>query len=160
MDKPYDFSQLMAIINQRIKQVTGISVIEANSVGPEPAYPFFTWSFVTSHTDIGITDNLDEEVFESSIMFEAHSQKTTEATNLANWVRKLVQTDSFDQLGSANNFYVIDTGDVTDTNNIISVQVERRAGVQVNLRIKDSFHDDVPEMTSVQINSSDNTEEG
>jgi len=149
MEQSYDYAKLMAVIIKGIKEQTGVTCIEANSTGKIPPYPFFTWDFITAHQSIGFTDNVDEEVFEASIMFEAHAQQTTQALNLASQVRKLFETNYFDTLSADNNFYVIDTGDITDTNNAISMQVERRAGVQVNLRIKDSFHDDVPEIKMI-----------
>lgn len=161
MEQPYDYASLMTVIIKGIKEQTGVMCIEANSIGKMPPYPFFTWDFITSHQDIGFTDNVDEEVFEASIMFEAHTQQTTQALNLASQVRKLFETNYFDTLSADNNFYVIDTGDITDTNNAISIQVERRAGVQVNLRIKDSFHDDVPEIKMINpATDSDTNKEG
>lgn len=152
MQQPYDYSQLMAVICKAIKDKTGTPCVEANSVGPKPNYPFFTWDFVNAHQDIGSTDNTDEEVFEASIMFEAHSESATQALNLASWVRKLFATEYMDQLSAQNSFYVIERGDITDTNNIISVQIERRAGVQVDLRIKDTFKDDITPIETIELN--------
>lgn len=161
MEQPYDYASLMTVIIKGIKEQTGVMCIEANSVGKMPPYPFFTWDFVTAHQDIGFTDNVDEEVFETSIMFEAHTQKTTEALNLASQLRKLFETNYFDTLSADNSFYVIDVGDITDTNNAISLQVERRAGIQVNLRIKDSFRDNVPAIEDINPDTdTDSNKEG
>ena len=161
MEQPYDYAKLMAVIKKGIKEQTGVTCIEANSTGKMPPYPFFTWDFVSAHQDIGFTDNVDEEVFEASIMFEAHTQKTTEALNLASQLRKLFETNYFDTLSADNSFYVIDTGNITDTNNAISLQIERRAGVQVNLRIKDSFRDNVPAIENINPNTdTDSNKEG
>lgn len=161
MEQPYDYASLMTVIIKGIKEQTGVQCIEANSTGKMPPYPFFTWDFITAHQSIGFTDNVDEEVFEVSIMFEAHTQKTTEALNLASQLRKLFETNYFDTLSADNSFYVIDTGNITDTNNAISLQIERRAGVQVNLRIKDSFRDNVPAIENINPNTdTDSNKEG
>ena len=161
MEQPYDYAHLMAVIIKGIKEQTGVTCIEANSTGKMPPYPFFTWDFITAHQSIDFTDNVDEEVFEASIMFEAHTQQTTQALSLASQVRKLFETNYFDTLSADNNFYVIDTGDIADTNNAISMQVERRAGVQVNLRIKDSFRDNVPAIEDINPNTdADSNKEG
>ncbi len=161
MEKPFDYAKLMKAIKVAIEKETGVQCIEANSVGKEPAYPFFSWDFVNAHKDLGFTDNVTEEVFEASIMFQAHSQKMTEALNLASWLRKLMLSQSFYDVASANNFYVVDADEVTDTNNVISIQVEKRAGVQVNLRIKDSFRDNVPAIENINPNTdTDSNKEG
>ena len=163
MDKPYDTKALMALIIDDIKQETGIDCFVADSVGPQQKYPFFTFDFVDPHINLPFTDNVDFEQFEMAIHFDAHAKSIYTATDLANQLTKLFKTQAFSLLAEQNNFYVIDSDSVESTDNVISIQVEYRAGFELHLRICDSFQDDIQTIDSVDINgtslSAKNTQE-
>lgn len=155
MDKPYDYEALMALITDEIKQQTGIDCYEANSIGPQQSYPFFTFDIVDPHIKLPFTDNIDFEQFEMTIQFDAHSQNIYEATNLASQLSKMFGIQSVGLLAEQNGFYIIETEDVQNTDNVISIQVERRSGFVVRLRICDSFQDDIQTIDDVNLNGSD-----
>lgn len=151
MDKPFDWKTFMAKIVGLIKTETGMDCIVEGGMAPQPAYPFFTYQ-VRPYYSIGITDNVDQEEFEAEIDFMCHSRSANEAYSLGNQLRKLFETQSMDYLGDENDFGVVDTSAVESSDNVITVQVERRTEFTVRLRIKDTFQDKINTIGDVTIN--------
>jgi hypothetical protein len=152
MDKPFDTKTFMTDVINLIKDKTGIDCYESENAGPQAKYPFFTFDFVDPHIPLPITDNLDFEVFEMAIHFDCHSQSMYEADTNARQLRKLMGSQAMNMLGIQDNFYVIDVGAAENTDNEISIQVERKSGFQVNIRAQDSFQDDVTTLGDIELN--------
>lgn len=150
----YNYRRLMMTLGDFIKTKTGMALVESNTNGPQPAYPFFSWEIANPHKDIGFTDNVDNEEFEMEVEFTVHSTNHLDALNIAGELNKLFKTNELYMLGTQNQFYVIDLSDIESADNIISIQVERRVGFTVNLRVQDSFADEMPQIDDVSINGS------
>ncbi|MCL0330528.1 phage neck terminator protein [Apilactobacillus xinyiensis] len=152
MIQAFNYSDLMAKINDKMYEKMGYSAISQGSQGESDEYPFFTYEIINAHIGIGATDNVNAEVFEMLIEFDAHVSDvattdddiftgSTGAATLANNLRKFFTISDIQEWAALNKFPIVDISDVTDTTNIISMQVERSAGFQVRLRIKDDFQD-------------------
>ncbi len=152
MDKPFDKKAFMTDVINLIKEKTGIDCFESGNSGPQQAYPFFTFDWIDSHIPLPITDNLDYEIFEMAIHFDCHSQSMYEADMYANQLSKLMRSQAMYVLGVQDNFYVIDVDTVENTDNEISIQVERKSGFRVNIRCQDSFVDDVTTLGEIELN--------
>lgn len=151
MDKPFDWKHFMGILTEFIKQETGIECIAEGGMSPQQSYPFFTFQ-VRPYIPIDITDNVDCEEFEAEINFMAHSHSANESYTLGNQLRKLFETQSMDYLGDENDFGVVDTGEVESSDNVITVQVERRTEFTVRLRLLDAFKDKMNTIGDIGIN--------
>ncbi|WP_373879890.1 LIC_12616 family protein [Levilactobacillus brevis] len=57
-----------------------------------------------------------------------------------------------DYLGDENDFGVVDTGEVESSDNVITVQVERRTEFTVRLRLLDTFKDKINTIGDIGIN--------
>ncbi|MCL0330700.1 phage neck terminator protein [Apilactobacillus xinyiensis] len=152
MIQAFNYNDLMAKINDKMNEKMGCSAISQGSQGEAQEYPFFTYEIINAHIGIGATDNVNAEVFEMLIEFDAHVSDvattdddiftgSTGAATLANNLRKFFTVSDIKNWAFLNNFPIVDVSDVTDTTNIISMQVERSAGFQIRLRIKDDFHE-------------------
>ncbi|MCL0312790.1 hypothetical protein M2S00_06685 [Apilactobacillus sp. TMW 2.2459] len=153
MIQAFDYNELMAKINDKMDEKMGYSAFPQGSQGEAEEYPFFTYEIINAHMGIGATDNVSGEVFEMLIEYDAHVSDvassdddmfagSTGAATLANNLRKFFTISDISNWAFLNGFPIIDISDVTDTTNIISMQVERSAGFQVRLRIKDTFKDE------------------
>lgn len=151
MENTFNQKKMMGIIIDEIKSATGLDCVEQSTV-KQPDYPFYTFRNVTSHTSIGFTDNVDSEEFEMTLHFDAHSLSMYEATDYAEKLHKLFQTQEFDILSAQNNFYIIDCDDIENTDNPISIQVERQSGFNVPIRVVDNFKDDKTTIDNIEIN--------
>ncbi|WP_143463347.1 phage neck terminator protein [Levilactobacillus enshiensis] len=157
MDKPYDFKALMIKIIALIKQETGIDCFIEGGMGPQQPYPFFTYQ-VKPYIPIDITDNVDYEEFEAEINFTAHSKSANESYTFGNQLRKIFETQSMDYLGDENDFGVVGTSEVESSDNVITIQVERRTEFTVRLRLLDTFQDKINTIDDVGINGTNLSE--
>ncbi|WP_220751542.1 phage neck terminator protein [Apilactobacillus xinyiensis] len=152
MIQAFNYNELMAKINDKMNEKMGYSAISQGTQGEASEYPFFTYEIINAHIGIGATDNVSGEVFEMLIEYDAHVSDvatsdddmfagSTGAATLANNLRKFFTISDIKNWAFSNSFPIVDVSDITDTTNIISMQVERSAGFQVRLRIKDDFQE-------------------
>lgn len=154
MEQAYDYKKLMTVILDEISDKLQLPCIETNSQGSQPAYPFYTFDIADPHIELPFTDNVDFEEFECAIEFMSHSKSGYEATNMAVQLSKLFKTAHMAYIGAQHNFYVIDVEDVESSDNIITLQVERRSAFTLNLRICDEFVDELDPIEDIEINGS------
>lgn len=154
MNDTYDYKSLVRLLISITKAGTGKPLVEAVSAGKQPNYPFYTYDFIDTYQPLGFTDNIEFEPFEMSLELEAHSEDNFETIQMASNLAKLLQTQNVTLQFDRAHIYVIDVSAIEQTDNELSVQVERRAGFVLDLRVVDSFTDDVIDISDININGS------
>lgn len=150
METTYDYTELVDILIDIVKDVTSLQLIESSSVGKQPDYPFWTHTIISPYIPI-TNDVVNGEVFECVISLTNHSLSSLEALNYSALLhKKLRQFDSRMTLYD-KNITVVSTGKIGKRDNLISIEYERTSGFDLRLRIKDDFKEVKPEIENIEI---------
>lgn len=150
MNRTFDYQQLNSILINLIDKKIGIETIEFESNEETPAYPFATFFYKIPRIEVS-PDIYQHEVFEMILMIDVFSDRTSQALNVAEQLRKMFISisTSFDLDGK--KIVVVDTTSTTPRSSLNGSGHERRVGFDLRLRVKDSFEDDIPEIETVEI---------
>lgn len=150
--------QLVRPLVQFVQKELGCLLIESNSSGKQPDYPFLTYTITSPFIKIGFED-AEDEPFEAVISLTVHDDSSLDALNLATKLRKSFTTEK-----SLRKFGNLDIVIVTMTpsaprDTMITIDYERLAGFDLRVRLRDSFEDDSTEPLE-NITLGGNTNEG
>lgn len=154
----YDYSDLVTALVEAVSSLSdGKPLIESNSNGEQPDYPFCTYSIINPFLRI-TTDVVQNETFEAVISLTWHDDSAINVLNLANrtnkWFRSFIGRDFLFQ----KNIIVVDVKMDGQRDDLISIEYERKAGLDIRLRLNDSFIDEVESIDEFSI-SNENEEE-
>lgn len=144
MANQFDYTLLAKLMIEKIQEHMQLTLIESDSTGPAPDFPFVTYS-VTSPFISVTTDIVESEVFECVVSLTVHDSSKLMVLGLANRLNKL-----FRQFGIRNTFkekkiVIVSLSAVQSRDNFLTYDYERLAGFDIRFRIKDSFVDDTKE---------------
>lgn len=157
-NRGYDYSDLATALVEAISILSdGKPLIESNSNGEQPNYPFCTYSIINPF--LGITsDVVQNKAFEAVISLTWYDDSAINVLNLANrtnkWFRSFQGRDFLFQ----KNIIVVDVKMDGQRDDLISIEYERKAGLDIRLRLNDSFIDEVESIDEFSINN-ENEEE-
>ncbi|EST12046.1 phage neck terminator protein [Sporolactobacillus laevolacticus] len=133
-------STLISVIQSRI----GHPVIVANGTGPQPDYPFCTFSVITPYLPIGRgeqdPDQLTEHV-EAVISFTWHAKRHNEVLNLSIQTASLLKLVSSRQILSDQGIVIVSISNATVRDTFLTVDTERSAGFDLRIRVANVYED-------------------
>ncbi|MBC1888031.1 hypothetical protein HCA63_06665 [Listeria booriae] len=149
----FDYGEVAEALVEAISTLTGgKALIEANSNGEQPDYPFCTYSIISPYIPITF-DVVQSEAFEAVFSLTWHDVSGLNVLNLANrtnkWFRSFRGRDFLFQ----KNIIVVDVRMDGQRDDLISIEYERKAGLDIRLRLNDSFIDEVESIDTFEINN-------
>lgn len=150
MASTYDYTQLIDTLIDVVKTTTDLVMIESNSVGKQPDYPFWTHTITSPYIPI-TNDVVNGEVFECVISLTNHGESGLETLNYAMLLHKKIREFESRMAFYDKKITVVSAGKVGRRDNLISIEYERTAGFDLRLRIKDDYKETIPEMDNIEI---------
>lgn len=141
----YDYRvQLIRPLIAHVKEAIDCNLIEANASGPQPSFPFATYTIIDPFISIQFEDG-ENEPFESVISITLHDDSSLDVLNLATKLRKSFTTEAnlrkFRELG----IVIVSLEPTASRDNLITIDYERLAGFDLRIRTQDSFVDETKE---------------
>ena len=135
------YKQLAKRLAEVVTRSTGHMLIERNSSGKKPPYPFCTYTFTSPY--VAITSGIVEhEVFECTISLTWHGESGLEVLDLAYKTNKWLRSFAGRSFLSTHQIAVVSVEGTEQQSNLISTRHERLAGLNIKLRVKDDYIDD------------------
>ncbi|MFX3616225.1 MAG: LIC_12616 family protein [Sporolactobacillus sp.] len=147
----FDYSNVTKTIVQAMKSL-GITLIQADSAGDQPAYPFATYTITTPKIPIGNQAGPQQaEEFELVVSLTFKSQSAIQALNLAEQAQQYLRSNT-------GRSFLLDNGGLvlvsvqgfTNRDNFISINYERNVGFDVQLRATNPFVEELPQIDQVE----------
>ncbi|GGA31091.1 phage neck terminator protein [Psychrobacillus lasiicapitis] len=133
------------------------NVIQAETTGKQPPYPFVTIKQTTQAIGIGFsavftgdgTQTIHQD-YEMVLSLTVHSESIEETTNLANKARNYFLGKGTIELSDAY-IAIVDVLPATNRDVFLNIEYERRVGFDVRLRVRDieTYNIDVIEKVTV-----------
>lgn len=146
----YDYRQLANNLAQAINMATNCVLIESNSVGDQPQYPFATYTITSPY--IAITrDITDNECFEVVVSLTFHGDSGLDVLNLASRTNKWFRSFKGQCFLEGNGIIVVSVGATGSRDTFFTVDYERVAGLDIKLRVQDDYVDEIETIDSIVI---------
>lgn len=149
----FDYSTVTKTLVQAMRSL-GITLIQADSAGDQPAYPFATYTITTPKLIVGNQVQPQQaEQFEMVVSLTFKSQSAIQALNLAEQVQQYFRSN-------AGRSFLLDTGGMvlvsvqgfTNRDNFITIDYERNVGFDIQLRARNPFVEELPQIEDAPIN--------
>ncbi|NMH83271.1 phage neck terminator protein [Heyndrickxia coagulans] len=151
MSNEFDYTVVTRALIKAIKDCTGYPLIQANSPGDQPDYPFCT--FTITSPSIQIERYYEGALFEMVVSLTWHGTSQIGVLNLAKKSESYLRSDSGRKTLADNGIALVDITDISERDNFISIDYERTVGFDVQLLAKDTFTDDtVDTIESFKVN--------
>jgi hypothetical protein len=150
----FDYTSVTSALIQSVSDATGYQLIEGNSSGDQPEYPFCTFTFTSPM--IEIERNYDGRLFEIVLSLTWHDTSSIGVLNLSKKLETYLKSTLGRQTLEDNGIVLVDTSNSNARDNLISIDYERTAGFDIQLRVRDSFVDNADFIESIQINTGGN----
>jgi hypothetical protein len=152
MKMAYNYTKLYTLFARMIKAKMGLTMIELNGNGKQPAAPFVAFDIVSPR--IPITWLEDEDAFECVVSFTVYAKSKVQAMTLCDQLRDMLgKTSARDQYDAAGVVLVERTASqvryVEETETYAYM-----VGFDARLRIADVKTDDVGEITEIKAKES------
>ncbi|HFQ6247696.1 TPA: hypothetical protein ACHSDD_002786 [Listeria monocytogenes] len=146
----YDYGILVNTLIKAISDLSGgLQLIESASVGEQPAYPFCQYTITSPY--IAITQDVVEgEQFEVVISLTWRGLSGHQVLNLANTTNKYFRSQKgrfFMQENGGIVVVSVQNSGLRDT--FISIEYERSAGIDLRLRVTDSYSSEIQEIENI-----------
>lgn len=146
----YDYGMLVNTLIKAISDLSGgLQLIESASVGEQPAYPFCQYTITSPY--IAITQDVVEgEQFEVVISLTWRGLSGHQVLNLANATNKYFRSQKgrfFMQENGSIVVVSVQNSGLRDT--FISIEYERSAGIDLRLRVSDSYSSEIQEIENI-----------
>lgn len=149
----FDYSKLTSTLIQAIYTASnGRHLIESASVGEMPKYPFCQYTYTSPHRAI-TSDIVDNEVFEIIVSLTWRGLSGHEVLNLANVTNKWFRSQKGRFFMQENDVVVVDVLNYGLRDTLISIEYERMAGLDLRLRVRDPYTQDIDEIESMSIDN-------
>ncbi|MGG3677490.1 hypothetical protein ABEU95_12435 [Heyndrickxia faecalis] len=151
MSNDFDYTVVTRALIKAIKDGTGYQLIEANSPGEQPEYPFCT--FTITSPSIQIERYYEGALFEMVVSLTWHGTSSVGVLNLAKKSESYLRSDAGRKTLADNGIALVDITGISSRDNFISIDYERTIGFDVRLLAKDTFTDDsVDTIESFKVN--------
>ncbi|EAE2750759.1 hypothetical protein A0I81_10295 [Listeria monocytogenes] len=146
----YDYGILVNTLIKAIYDLSdGLQLIESASVGEQPAYPFCQYTITSPY--IAITQDVVEgEQFEVVISLTWRALSGHQVLNLGNITNKYFRSQKgrfFMQENGGIVVVSVQNSGLRDT--FISIEYERSAGIDLRLRVTDSYSSEIQEIENI-----------
>ena len=118
----------------------GRPLIEHNSVGDMPDYPFCTYQITSPYIPI-TSDVVENEQFELVVSFTWHGQSSLDMLNFAMRTNKYFRSPQGTETLSKKDIVASQVSNYGARDNFISIDYERSAGLDVRFRVSDNYVD-------------------
>lgn len=146
----FDYTIVTRSLIKAIRNGTGYPLIEANSAGEQPPYPFCTFTITSPKIDI--ERDQDNALFEIAVSLTWHGTSSLGVLNLSKKSESYFKSSDGRKTFEDNGIVVVSTTSVSGRDNFISIDYERMAGFDVRLRVRDTFTDDIGNIEGFKIN--------
>ncbi len=140
MSNEYDYTVVTSALIKAIMDGTGCPLIEENSAGDQPEYPFCT--FTITSPEINIERDYEGALFEMVVSLTWHGTSSIGVLNLAKKSKSYLKSTQGRKTLSDNGLAIVDISSSNPRDNFISTDYERMAGFDVRLLAQDNFTDD------------------
>lgn len=140
MSQSFDYRVFINGLAAAVKERFGLILIESNSGGDQPDYPFLTYTITSPYLPV-TTDITDDEQFEMVVSFTYHSRSSLDALNATGSINKFFRSMSTRVDLAKKNTVVVSVSNAGSRDNLVSVEYERVAGFDVRFRVKDMYSD-------------------
>ncbi|MFT8928527.1 MAG: hypothetical protein ABF969_04240 [Sporolactobacillus sp.] len=149
----FDYSNVTKTLVQAMG-LLGITLIQADSAGDQPSYPFATYTITTPKVIIGNQSGPQQaEQFEMVVSLTFKSQSAIQALNLAEQAQQYLRSN-------AGRSFLLDNGGLvlvsaqgfTNRDNFITIDYERNVGFDIQLRAQNPFVEELPPIEQAPIN--------
>lgn len=150
-----DMNEIRVLIVKALKEYLGIPVIRSNQTSAPPSYPYCSYTITNIANENNGTwgeyeDGLSRQPIIQTWSFTIQSDDNSEALNLT-----LKAHDFFDLIGqkqlSDNNIIVQSVGNITNRDNLITIEYEYRHGFDVKFYILNELKRDVEIVEDVEL---------
>ncbi|MEK4883477.1 hypothetical protein NST81_01930 [Bacillus sp. FSL W8-0223] len=155
MSIDFDYTTVTSALIKAIKDGTGYPLIAANSAGDPPPYPYC--SFTITSPKIDIERDYEGAIFELVVSLTWHGTSSVGVLNLAKKTESYLKSSQGRKALSDKGIVIVSTSGFTSRDNFISIDYERMAGFDVQLRVRDTVTEDVETIDDFQINNTGGT---
>ncbi|HAM2187601.1 TPA: hypothetical protein H9347_002795 [Listeria monocytogenes] len=146
----YDYGTLVNTLIKAISELSGgLQLIESASGGEQPEYPFCQYTITSPYIAIS-PDVVEGEQFEIVISLTWRGLSGHQVLNLANTTNKYFRSQEgrfFMQENGGIIVVSVQNSGLRDT--FISIEYERSAGIDLRLRVADSYSSEVQEIENI-----------
>ncbi|EKT8900530.1 hypothetical protein CJ756_002942 [Listeria monocytogenes] len=146
----YDYGKLVKTLINAVNELSGgLQLIESSSGGEQPEYPFCQYTITSPYIAIS-PDIVEGEQFEIVISLTWRALSGHQALNLANATNKYFRSQKgrfFMQENGGIVVVSVQNSGLRDT--FISIEYERSAGIDLRLRVVDSYSSEIQEIDNI-----------
>ncbi|EAH2852790.1 hypothetical protein GXD45_13155 [Listeria monocytogenes] len=146
----YDYGNLVNTLIKAISELSGgLQLIESASGGEQPEYPFCQYTITSPYIAIS-PDVVEGEQFEIVISLTWRGLSGHQVLNLANTTNKYFRSQEgrfFMQENGGIVVVSVQNSGLRDT--FISIEYERSAGIDLRLRVTDSYSSEIQEIENI-----------
>lgn len=117
-----------------------------------PEYPFCQYTYTSAHKRI-TWDIVDNEIFEVVVSLTWRGLSGHEVLNLANATNKWFRSQEGRFFMQENDIVVVDVLNFGLRDTLISIEYERMAGLDLRLRVRDPYTQEIDEIDAVSIDN-------
>lgn len=150
MSQGYDYSELVETLIEAFESFSGRPLIESSTAGQQPDYPFAQYTITSPYKRI-TWDIVDGEIFEIVLSLTWRGLSGHEVLSLANKTNKYFRSQEGRIFMQENGVTVVDVLNSGLRDTFISIEYERMAGLDLRLRVRDSFVQEVQEIEEISI---------
>lgn len=132
------YDRIKSVIVDHIQQGTGHPVILQAQTGPQPEYPFATYTVTSPYLPVSEAEEGDALVEDVELVysFTWHSKDATEAQSLAHQTAMLFKLRSYRMRLGFYGLAVVRVEPFQNRDTFLTIENERRVGFDVRFRIR------------------------
>ncbi|KZM54912.1 hypothetical protein A3Q35_13210 [Aeribacillus pallidus] len=149
MSNDFDYTTVTSALIKAIKEGSGYPLIADNSVGDPPPYPYCSYTITSPKIDI--ERDYEGAIFELVVSLTWHGTSSVGVLNLAKKAESYLKSSQGRSFLEKQGIVVVSTMNFSQRDNFISIDYERTAGFDVQLRVRDTYVDDVESIEEFKI---------
>lgn len=139
MSESYDYRLFIDEVAKEIAKASNNKpLIESNSSGDQPDFPFCTYTIISPYLPI-TQDIVENELFEVVVSFIWHDTSGLDVLNMATKTNKHFRSFECSEALAEQGIAVVKTTNSGQRDNFISFDYERLAGFDVRFRVRDKY---------------------
>jgi len=156
LSNDFDYTTVTSALIKAIKDGTGYPLIADNSAGNPPTYPYCSYTITSPKIDI--ERDYEGAIFELVVSLTWHGTSSSVGVlNLAKKAESYLKSSQGRSFLEKQGIVVVSTMNFSQRDNFISIDYERTAGFDVQLRVRDTYEDDVEPIEGFEINNNGGT---
>lgn len=151
MNQTFDYTNVTRALINGVKDATGNLLIAANTSGQAPPFPYCTYTITSPK--IAIQHEYENAEFEIVVSLTWHDATQVGVLNLAKKMESYFTSTAGRQTLANEGIVLADVLNFSERDNFLSIDYERLAGVDLRLRVRDAYTDEVGAIDSIRINN-------